>query len=639
VDLAAGGTSAPASAAPGSAGAALADAARAACECLAAVFRGPAAAKCVAAASASSGAAEEGGDAPPVGARLALSLIKLWHAQAVGTPGGTRAPGAAAFAAPHTAVASALRNVLAYSASAKRAAHDAELTGTLLKVMEKARSILAYDVNRERAARAAEKKEAEEGRTSQGRPVGSFGDGRRRFENESLVSGAAAAAVAALGSPPRPLAMNAETVLAECVSLIKHALYCPPDAAAAAAAATEEELLHSPDESPAALGAAAAAARADATARDAFGSFHRLWRHAVSDAPLARELLGAAANLMAGCDAAKRKCVEPFDAGDGAAPASFAERALRLAFRNTSPALTTRLALAPLAALATEPTARRWLLRSSFLPSVVAAIENAVAKKDAARLAALLRAAADVAGGGGEDGRREVLRVGGSALVQLLLETLAAAGLGGRGDGDGDEEDDVDVILAGVAAAGAADAVFRPQLPAAATEALLLLRNVCFHAEAKAHVSSNPRCVDALVAAAGAADPGARAAAADALLALVHNGQRVAASLRAGRRPARLRRAAGKAFRAANKVAGADAYPGLLPTGEPADNAGAAQRAEAAAHASKCLAALVAVLGVGGGDGLGDVASPDSTLVDIDDVDRVAEECSDGLAIGPQWVY
>ena len=103
--------------------------------------------------------------------------------------------------------------------------------------------------------------------------------------------------------------------------------------------------------------------------------------------------------------------------------------------------------------------------------------------------------------------------------------------------------------------------------------------------------------------------------------------------------PARLRRAAGKAFRAANKVTGVDAYPGLLPTGEPADNAGAAQRAEAAAHASKCLAALVAVLGVGGGDGLGDVASPDSTLVDIDDVDRVAEECSDGLAIGPQWVY
>ena len=246
---------------------------------------------------------------------------------------------------------------------------------------------------------------------------------------------------------------------------------------------------------------------------------------------------------MAGCDAAKRKRVEPFDAGDGAAPASFAERALRLAFRNTSPASTTRLALAPLAALATEPTARRWLLRSSFLPSVVAAIENAVAKKDAARLAALLRAAADVAGGGGEDGRRELLRVGGSALVQLLLETLAAAGLGGRGDGDGDEEDDVDVILAGVAAAGAADAVFRPQLPAAATEALLLLRNVCFHAEAKAHVSSNPRCVDALVAAAGAADPGARAAAADALLALVHNGQRVAASLRAGAAAARLRRA------------------------------------------------------------------------------------------------
>ena len=374
------------------------------------------------------------------------------------------------------------------------------------------------------------------------------------------------------------------------------------------------------------------------------GYVNRMWRHAVSDAHLTRELLGLAANLMAGCDAAKRKAVEPFDAGDGGEPRSFAERVLRLAFRNTSPPMTTRLALAPLASLATEPTSRRWLLRSSFLPSVVDAIETAVSKKDAPRLVALLRAAADVAGGGGEDGRREVLRVGGSALVQLLLETLAAAGLGISGlDGTGaedDEEDDVDVILAGVKSAGVEDAVFRPQLPAAATEALLLLRNVCFHAEAKAHVSSNPRCVDALVAAAGAADPGARAAAADALLALVHNGQRVAASLRAGRRPARLRRAAGKAYRAAHVVSGDDARAaGLLPTGEPADNAGASQRADAAAHASKCLAALVAVLGVGGGDDFQNAASPDSTLVDIDDVDRVAEECSDGLAIGPQWVY
>ena len=645
VDLAASGTSAPAAAAPGSAGAALAEAARAACECLAAVFRSPAAAKRVAAAAAAAAdgagvpAPEARGSHPPaVGARLALSLMKLWHAQAVGTPGGTRAPGAAAFAAPHTAVASALRNVLAYSASAKRAANDAELTGTLLKVMEKARTILAYDLNRERAARAAEKKEAEEGRSSQGRPAGSFGDGRRR----DARGAAAAAAIAALGAPPRPLAMAAETVLAECVSLIKHALYCPPDAAAAAEAAAEEAAASTDvagfGESPAALGSAAAAARADATARDAMGAFVRLWRHAVSDPALTHELLGAAANLMAGCDAAKRRAVEPSDAGDGAAPTSFAERALRLAFRNTSPSTTSRLALAPLATLATEPTARRWLLRSSFLPNVVDAIERAVAKKDAARLAALLRAAADVAGGGGEDARREVLRVGGSALVQLLLETLAAAGLGGGRDGDYDEEDDVDIILAGVAAAGAESAVFRPQLPAAATEALLLLRNVCFHAEAKAHVSSNPRCVDALIDAAGAADPGARAAAADALLALVHNGQRVAAALRAGRRPARLRRAAGKAFRAANKAVGAEAQPGLLPTGEPVDNAGAAQRADASAHASKCLAALVAVLGVGGGDGF-QTASPDSTLADIDDVDRVAEECSDGLAIGPQWVY
>ena len=136
-----------------------------------------------------------------------------------------------------------------------------------------------------------------------------------------------------------------------------------------------------------------------------------------------------------------------------------------------------------------------------------------------------------------------MLRVGGSDLVQLLLETLAAAGVSGGSGPDEDEEDDIDIILSRVPEH--ARTVFQPQLPVAALEALLLLRNLCFHDEAKAHVAANPRALDALVAAAGATDAGARAAAADALLALVHNGQRVAALLRAGRRPARIRRAAG----------------------------------------------------------------------------------------------
>ena len=47
-------------------------------------------------------------------------------------------------------------------------------------------------------------------------------------------------AIAGLGAPPKPLAMAAEIVLAESVSLIKHLLYCPPDASAAAAAAASE---------------------------------------------------------------------------------------------------------------------------------------------------------------------------------------------------------------------------------------------------------------------------------------------------------------------------------------------------------------------------------------------------------------
>ena len=327
--------------------------------------------------------------------------------------------------------------------------------------------------------------------------------------------------------------------------------------------------------------------------------------------------------------------MEDVDAGDGAKPVSLAERALRLAFRNTAPATTSRLALAPLAALATEPAARRWLLRSAFLAKTTEQLKLAVGRRDARRQVATLRALADVAGGGGEEGRREVLRVGGSDLVQLLLEVLAAAGVSGGSGPDEDEEDDIDVILSRVPEH--ARTVFQPQLPVAALESLLLLRNLCFHDEAKAHVAANPRALDALVAAAGATDAGARAAAADALLALVHNGQRVAALLRAGRRPARIRRAAGRAYRAASAAREGSAAEDAF--------AGAGARTEAAAHASKCLAALAAVLGVAkGGDpvvGTGDGGSPDSTLMDIDDegLDRIAEECSDGLAVGPKWVY
>ena len=529
-----------------------------------------------------------------VGARLAASMMKLWLAQAVGTPGGTRAPGASLAAAPHAAVASALRNVVAYSATAKRAALEARLPATLLKVMAKARKIIAYD---------------------------------RAFDEPTQTTFRAQA-------PPAPLAMEAESVLLECVSLLKHALYCPPDAAAAHERACKESGGGSylEPESSASLGRAAAALREEAHARGALGAMHALWRHAANEPTddLIHELMGACANALAENPAGKRAATEAFDAGEGAKPASLAERMLTLAFRNTTPPATQRLALAPLAALASEPSSRRWLLRSSFLTEVISGLRSAFKRRDAQRLVALLRAAADVAGGGGEEGRREVLRVGGGDLVRLLLEILASAGVGGdatRRD-DSDSEDDVDVILAGTA-----NAVFHPRLPVAALETLLLLRNLCFHPEAKAHVTAEPRAVDALVAAAGAADPGARAAAADALLALVHNGQRVAAQLRHGTRPARLRRAAGRAYRETQRASEEGSGP---------------SRAEATAHASKCLAALVAVLGISGGGAdfkngnqAKEGASPDSTLLDIDEAEfgKAGEMCADGLALGPEWVY
>ena len=591
----------------GSAGAGLTVAATSACELLATLFRSPQASAIVMEA-----AARQGGMGGPVGARLATSLMRLWHAQAVGGGGGGggeeqwKTPGAAAAATPHTAVSAALRNVLAYSASAKRAAADAELTATLLRVAARAHRIIAYE---RRAADAAAELERDLRGYPRTKPV-----------------------PPPLPPAPRPLAMPADAVLGECVSLLKHVLYCSPSATAAAAeddetmgafasAATADRDGRS--ETASATGHAAAAARADAMAHGAMPAMHALWRHAVSDRHLCHELMGLAANLMAGNDDAKRMCVEDVDAGDGGKPISFAERMLRLAFRNTSPAATTRLALAPLAALAGQPDARRWLLRSQFLPKTMEQFAAAVGKRDAQRQVAAIRALADVAGGGGDDGRREVLRAGGGELMQLILEVLASAGVAGHRIND-DEDDDIDVILKlpGLAADAPNNSVFQTQLPVAALEALLLLRNLCFHTEAKAHVTANPRALDALVAAAGASDPGARAAAADALLALTHNGQRISTLLRKGRRPARLRRFAARASKA---VA-----------------AGTSGRARADVHAAKCLDVLVReVLRIGdaGEDAFGH--SPDSTLLDISEADvrGIGREPSDGLAIGPAWVH
>ena len=601
LDLAAAGAGGPAATAPGTAGAGLTVAATSACELLATLFRSPRAASIVMAA-----AATQGGMGGPVGSRLAVSLMRLWHAQAVGIGGGEswKAPGAAAKATPHTAVSAALRNVLAYSASAKRSAADAELTATLLRVAARAHRIIAYE---RRAAEAAAALELD----------------AKSFPRTKSVP-------TPLPPAPRSLAMPADVVLGECVSLVKHVLYCSPSATAAAA--EDHETRHGDFERSGALetaeslGRAAAAARVDAMSHGAVPAMHALWRHAVSDRQLSHELMGMCANLMAGNDDAKRMCVEDVDAGDGGKPTSLAERMLRLAFRNTSPATTTRLALAPLAALAGQPDARRWLLRSNFLPKTMEHFRLAVGKKDARRQVATLRAMADVAGGGGDDGRREVLRVGGGELVQLILEVLASAGVAGHRIND-HEDDDIDVILKlpGLANDAPKNSVFQPQLPVAALEALLLLRNLCFHSEAKAHVTANPRALDALVAAAGASDAGARAAAADALLALTHNGQRISALLRKGRRPARLRRFANRASKAIAM--------------------GGTGRIRADMHAAKCLNVLVhEVLRVG--DVVDDAfatSSPDSTLLDISEADGrggpIGREPSDGLAIGPAWVH
>ena len=220
--LAADGAATPAAAGTGGAGAGLAEAARSACQLVATLFRSPASARVVMSRAAAAESDSNAAGAPasavgPVGARLATSLAKLWRAQAVGVPGGRGAPWrreeAACRAAPPAA---ALRNVLAYSASAKRAAAEADLVAPLLKIMTKSRKILAYD-----AAAAAAEEAARVAATA-----GSRGRGR------DGVSDSFARAARPLGPAPKPLAMDADLVLSECVSLLKHALYRPPGAVA-----------------------------------------------------------------------------------------------------------------------------------------------------------------------------------------------------------------------------------------------------------------------------------------------------------------------------------------------------------------------------------------------------------------------
>ena len=243
---------------------------------------------------------------------------------------GSRAPGAAAAAAPHAAVAAALRNVLAYSASAKRAAAEADLVDSLLKIMTKSRKILAYD-----AAAAAAEEAARVAATA-----GSRGRGR------DGVSDSFARAARPLGPAPKPLAMDADLVLSECVSLLKHALYCPPGAAAAAADAADEFAggyargadVDGAGETPESLGAAAAARR-DAMSRGVFSHVHAL-------GATPRRMANSCANSSAPSRTSPRG-VRLRNARrwrrwtrDGAKPVSLAERMLRLAFRNTAPATT-----------------------------------------------------------------------------------------------------------------------------------------------------------------------------------------------------------------------------------------------------------------------------------------------------------
>ncbi|KAG2489314.1 hypothetical protein HYH03_012146 [Edaphochlamys debaryana] len=297
------------------------------------------------------------------------------------------------------------------------------------------------------------------------------------------------------------------------------------------------------------------------------GVLRTLWPAAAANTsgPLLHELLGCLTNLLPACpDARTRVASEGAVAGggpDAAAGAAAANAACGspgtllgslLAVLFESPrveAPTWALALGVLQQLSAPEDGAVLLLKSPF-PAAASKALLAMANghpsgagagggaaggggagggggrqaRDLQRQAALLSVLANLAAW--PDGQRAMLRSGAApGLLDLVVRLVspAAGDVSGAGPGGG--------MFAGGGGAGGAAGPAAAQVRVAA---LGLLRNLCFAAEAKAHLLANPAVLPALVAAAEEAADGPEAAAfaASGLWSLAYLGEKVKAALR-----------------------------------------------------------------------------------------------------------
>ena len=272
--------------------------------------------------------------------------------------------------------------------------------------------------------------------------------------------------------------------------------------------------------------------RESAIDADIMSLFRITWPYAKFDQAVMYELLSLVTNFVAEHVNAKRVLTVTTPSDDGDKPTSFALQVMDYAFdvKHVPGSSTLELCLKALSSLASvEGPARYWLIRSVFVDETAMTLSHALMKlraigsdtndaKDVSTksrwmktIAASTRALGNVASF--TEGQRVVLRTNGAGthILELCLETVAAAG------GD----DDV----------------------ATRREAFLLMHNLAFHADAKAHFAANASVLDCLTYAVADTDIRCAASACATLFALVHHGQRVVAALREHGRDRALRAA------------------------------------------------------------------------------------------------
>ena len=419
-----------------------------------------------------------------VGASMLQSLLVLWHYRLLGNS--TQR----AMVPTMSVIISATRNLLAYDLSAKAAACEWGLVGSLIQTtLEAVRRSMnpdgsfksvptALDVYVASEAMKAKRKDALAAALEFGMDV----DGK---ELPSTV---------ALGS----------------LTCLRHMMYACPSERGAKADAWLEEIVNE--------------IRERAADGDIVGMFHAAWPYARLDQTVMYELLSLVVNFLANSPHSKRAITESSAEGEEK-PKSFAQRLLKYAFdsKHEPGSSTLELALKALSSLCTvEGHARYWLLRSIFVNETAMTLAHALTKARASdgethattrerwmsTVVACVRALSAVASFA--DGQRAVLRASaGAHVLELCLEVVAAA----RDDG----------VLA-------------------RREAFLLMHNLAYHADSKAHFAANEVAIDCLVHGASDGDARCASAACAALFALARS-QRVVALLRERGRDRALRAA------------------------------------------------------------------------------------------------